>query len=94
MASIIKVIIAAAEGIGDRTPTQAISDLKYVENATDPWDFDLPVATLTAYATGDYTQYFPDGALVGKSADNRVISFTFNSSGKISGIFMSAADIL
>jgi cytoskeletal protein RodZ len=91
MAKSVKVIIAASEGVGDRTPTQAISDLKYLDNATDPWDFDLSADTLNKYASGDYAQYFPASAVVGKSADGKVVSFTFDSSGKITGIFMAAS---
>jgi cell division protein FtsB len=89
MASTVRVIIAASEGVGDRTPTQAINDLEYIDNATDPWNFDLPAATLTEYQTGDYKQYFPTTAYVGKSANNYVISFQFDNAGKINGIFMT-----
>jgi len=59
--------------------------LKYLDNATDPWDFALPAATLAAYQTGGYKQYFPTTALVGKSANKYVVSFQFDSNGKISG---------
>lgn len=90
MASSVKVILAASEGVGDRTPTQAIGDLKYLDSATAPWDFALPAATITKYQAGDYKQYFPTTALVGKSANNYVISFQFDSNAKISGIFMAA----
>jgi hypothetical protein len=89
MAAKVRVIIAASEGVGDRTPTQAISDLKYLDDATDPWNFDLPAATLNAYSTGEYAQYFPLGAVVGKSADDMVVSFTFDALGDINGIFMA-----
>ena len=58
MASTIKVIIAASEGIGDRTPVQAINDLKYLDSATDPWDFALNATTLSKYQSGDYKDYF------------------------------------
>jgi len=95
MASTVRVIIAASEGVGNRTPTQAINDLKYLDSATDPWNFALSTDTLNEYANGDYAQYFPLGAVVGKSADDKVVSFTFNSSGKINGIFMAVnADLL
>ena len=95
MASTISVIIAASEGVGDRTPTQAISDLAYLDSATDPWDFSLSAATLTDYQTGDYKAYFKTNSVVGKSANDYVISFNFNSSGKINGIFMAVnADLL
>jgi len=89
MAATVRVIIAASEGVGDRTPTEAISDLKYLDSATDPWDFALPAATLSGWGTGDYKLYFPESALVGQSADDMVVSFTFDSDAKISGIFMA-----
>ena len=95
MASTIKVIIAASEGIGDRTPVQAINDLKYLDSATDPWDFALNATTLSKYQSGDYKDYFKSTSIVGKSANNYVISFNFDSSGKINGIFMSVnSDLL
>jgi hypothetical protein len=89
MASTVRVIIAASSGVGDRTPTQAINDLKYIDNATDPWDFALPSDTLSEYRGGDYKQYFPNTAYVGKSANKYVISFQFDAAGKINGIFLT-----
>lgn len=89
MASSVRVIIAASGGVGDRTPAQAISDLAYLDDATDPWDFALSADTLNDYANGDYAQYFPRGAVVGKSADDRVVSFTFDANGDINGVFMA-----
>lgn len=93
MAASVNVILAATEAYGPRTPTEAVGDVDYVKDGTD-WDFALPAATLDAYQAGDYKQYFPETALVGKSAEGHVISFQFNDSGKISGIFMSNHDIL
>lgn len=90
MAQKVRVIIAASEGVGDRTPAQAISDLKYLDSATDPWNFNLNDTTLAQYGAGGYGQYFPAGAVVGRSADDKVVSFTFDAGGKISGIFMAA----
>lgn len=95
MASTVKVIIAASEGIGDRTPAQAIGDLKYLDSASDPWNFELPATTLAKYRASDYKQFFPETAVVGKSADNYVVSFTFNNVGKINGVFMAVnSDLL
>ncbi len=90
MASKVRVIIAASEGVGDRTPTQAISDLKYLDDAKDPWDFDLAPVVLSQYQSGGYGLYFPLGAVVGKSADGMVVSFSFDAVGDINGIFMAA----
>lgn len=94
MASKVRVIIAASEGVGDRTPAQAVSDLEYLEDAKDPWNFNLAESTLNEYATGGYAQYFPIGAVVGRSDDDKVVSFTFDGAGKINGIFMAAHEDL
>lgn len=95
MASSVNVILAASEAYGAQSPAQAINDLEYLNDATNPWDFNLPVATLAQYQSGGYSQYFPTSAHVGKSANGYVISFQFGSSEKISGIFMtSSAELL
>lgn len=88
MASSVKVIIAASEGVGDRTPVEAIGDLNYLM-AGGTWDFALPAATLSKYQSGDYKQYFPSTAYVGLSSKKYVVSFQFDSNAKINGIFMS-----
>ncbi len=88
MASSVNVILAASEAYGAQTPTQAIKDLDYLNSATN-WDFALPAATLTKYRSGAYKQYFPSDALVGKSSNDYVVSFQFDSTGKINGIFMT-----
>jgi outer membrane murein-binding lipoprotein Lpp len=91
MASSVNVIRAATDGPtnGARTPAQAVGDVDYVKNGTAPWNFALPAATLATYQSGGYKQYFPTTAYVGKSANNYLISFQFDSSAKINGIFMS-----
>lgn len=95
MAPSVLVILAASEGIGSQTPAQAVADLKYLDNATDPWNFNLDATTLTKYANGDYKTYFKTNTLVGKSANNYVVAFNFNDAGKINGIFMAvSADLL
>ncbi len=87
MAPTVRVIVANSDGIGDRTPAQATADItSYMTNATVPWDFSLPASILSPWQSGDYSQYFPANAVVGKS-DELVISFTFNSDNKISGVF-------
>jgi len=95
MASSVHVVIAASSGVFDRTPAMAVTDLQYLDSATDPWNFALSTATLTAYGTGHYKDYFKSNSVVGKSADGKVVSFNFNDAGKINGVFMSAsADLL
>jgi hypothetical protein len=91
MASSVNVIIAASEAYGAQTPLQAVKDVDYVKDG-DTWDFALPAATLATYRAGDYKAYFPTTALVGKSTNGYVISFQFDSAGKINGIFMTNHD--
>ena len=85
----VTIILAASEGLGARTPTQAVEDLAYLNSATAPWNFELDEETLTAYGTGGYATYFPEDAVVGKSANNYVVSFSFTSTGEISTIFIA-----
>jgi hypothetical protein len=95
MASKVTVILAASEGIGVRTPTQAVSDIKYIDAGKDPWNFDLPDATLSKWQKNKYYgKYFPESAVVGKSANDYVISFSINDDAKISTVFMSASSDL
>ena len=95
MASSVYEVIAASESAGAKTPTDAINGLSYINPGGDnTWDFALPTATLSAYQAGFYKQYFPTTALVGKSSDDHVVSFQFDSTGKISGIFMAIASTL
>lgn len=90
MASSVTVIYAASEGLGARTPTEAVSDIgSFLGETTVDWTFDIPAETLTAYSQGDYAQYFPSTSLVTKSSENKVISFNFDCDGKIVTVFMS-----
>ena len=94
LADPVKVVIAASEFSKDLTPVKAIAELKYLDSAKDPWDFNLPATTIDKYKTGDYKQYFTGEVLVGKASDGKVVAFTINSSGKISTIFMSSSDTI
>ncbi|HEX5394748.1 MAG TPA: hypothetical protein VFW52_00070 [Candidatus Saccharimonadales bacterium] len=85
----VNVVIAASEGLGSRTPDQAVSDLKYLASSKD-WDFALKADVVATYQDGSYSVYFPTGALVGKSSDGHIVSFVFNDAGKITGIFMAS----
>ena len=95
LAGTVRLIFAASEGLGDRTPAQVVGDLAYLNAATSPWNFSLTESELSDYATGEYASYFPTSAVVGKSANGYVISFTFDEAGLVSGIFIAAnADLL
>lgn len=90
MTNPVTVILAASEGLGPRTPAQAVSDAAYLNTGASPWDFNLPAATLTALDTGPYDSYFDSNTYVGKSTDDVVGAFDFDNCGKITKIFMSA----
>lgn len=94
MADTVTVIYAASEGLGPQTPTQAVADLKYLNSATNPWNFALPAATISAWSSGGYSSYISTDSLVGKSANNYVVAFSFDCSGEIDTIFMAANSAL
>lgn len=90
MASKVNVILAASEGIGERTPTQAVGDVtSFIGDAKAPWNFALSATTLKSYNDGFYGKYFPESAIAGKSANNKVISFSFDCNGKIKTVFLT-----
>jgi hypothetical protein len=89
MSSKVRVIIAASEGVGDRTPTQAVGDItSYIQGASS-WDFDLSESTLGTYRGGFYAQYFPEGAVVGKANNKKIISISFDCKGKVKTVFLA-----
>lgn len=95
MAPTVTVILAASEGIGPQTPKQAVSDVSnFITGATSPWNFALTASVLSSYGKGFYAKYFPSIAVVGKSANSKVIAFSFDCNGKISTIFQAANENL
>jgi len=87
MASKVQVLLAMSDGIGERTPSQAISDIdSFLKNATAPWDINISSSTINP--SQPYKKYFPDSAVVVRSKA-LVISFSFDCDGKISTIFMA-----
>lgn len=91
----VKFVIAASEFGASITPDEAALELNYTHTATGPWDFNLPAATLSAYAaSSSYGQYFGDGMFVGRAASGMVLSFDFDCSGKVKQIFVAADESL
>lgn len=89
MASQVTVILAASECCEGNTPAEAVANMAYADNGTAPWDWNVPEATIDGYRAGFYVDYFPEGVLVGKAANDFIISFSFNNDGDISTIFMA-----
>lgn len=97
MAASVNVITAASEGLGAKTPTQAVTSItNFISSDTSSWDynFSLPAATLATYGKGSYGQYFPSTAVVGKATNKQVISFSFDCNAKISTVFFAANEDL
>lgn len=90
MTNPVSVILAASEGMGNRTPAQAISDISGFISDTGSWDFNLPQSTIDAYRAGFYTRYFPENSVIGKSNNDKVISFSFDCNGTVSTVFLSS----
>lgn len=86
----VMVILAATEGLGSRSSAQLVNDLRILENATSPWNFELPTSVVSGYRSGDYGRYIPaDNVVVGRSSDGHVVVFSLNTDGKITDIFIS-----
>lgn len=98
MASSVNVIIAASEGLGMKTPAEAVSGIStFITNDPSSWDYDfgLSASLVGSYGKGFYGQYFPDNAVAAKASNQKVISFSFDCNGKISTVFLAAnADLL
>lgn len=95
MSDPVLVIVAASEGHGPQEPSEAVQSLEYLDSASGSWDFDLSDSVLSSWRNDFYGQFFPTGAVVGRSSDDFVVSFNFDSSGDISAIFLAAdADLL
>lgn len=95
MAGSVNVVVAGSEKSGYESPAQAVSDLSYLDRGTAPWNFIVPAATLSTWKAGFYKNYFTGTVDVGEAANTVVVSFGFDSAGKINVVFMAAsADLL
>jgi len=96
MADSVNVILAATEAYGIQTKDKAVASIITFtgDSATTTWDFNLGASTISSYGSGEYSQYFPSIALVGKSSDDKVISFSFDCDAKISTVFMAGSEDL
>lgn len=71
----------ASEMAGDVSdPAILVADVGYATSPTAVWDFNLPASLLDNYANnpgsaGSYVEDFPAGAIVGRSNEDKVISF-------------------
>jgi hypothetical protein len=91
----VRYVLAASEYGGNVSPTEAATSLEYTHEATGPWDFNLPAATVAAWDAGFYIDHFDSNTYVGRAASGMVVAFDFDCDGKIKQIFVAAdEDIL
>jgi hypothetical protein len=91
LADDVSVIIAASECCMGMSVVDSLNALAYLNDAPGPWTFPTDPAEVATFATGSYSQYFPEGAYVGNSSgeDPFIVSFTIVGD-KVTTIFMSA----
>lgn len=77
MTDTVNVIIEATECCGNLSKVKAIGEMDYLNSATEPWNFDdnNPIALQLKQINH---QTFPDGIIIGTSANRRVVTFTLN----------------
>lgn len=82
-------VIIAGSGSSQQSAQQALDTLNYLKGANGTWNWNLTPEQLAAYQSGPYAQYFGDNTIVGQSSNGYVVSFTVDSSGQITQIFIS-----
>jgi hypothetical protein len=79
LAPTVHITYAASEYEGDVSDhVLIVNDLTDLTSPTATWDFGLPASVVEGYAAFGYPAYaddFPPGAFVGRSSDNKVVSF-------------------
>jgi len=95
MATSVNVVLADTGGVVSGTPTQAVSSITdFITGATSPWNFALSSTVINKYSASGFGKYFPSTAVVGLSANAKVISFNFDCNGKIDTVLLSPTDDL
>ena len=92
MANSVNVVLTDTGSVVSSTSTQAVSSITdFVTSTSSPWNFALSSSVLGKYSAGGFGKYFPSIAVVGLSANNKVISFDFDCQGKINAVLLSAS---
>jgi hypothetical protein len=92
LANPVHLRFAASDFDADRTPNLAVTDLDYIEGSSG-WNWDLGDDMLATFQAGKYADEFPDGAIVGESAEGYVISITIDAT-DVTSIFISKSESL
>ncbi len=89
MTDTVNVIIEATECCGNITKVKAIKEMDYLNDATEPWNFDEnnPVAIALRKKN---PATFPEGSIIGTSANKMLVTFTLNQTKtKIEKLYMA-----
>jgi hypothetical protein len=94
-AATVHVTYAASEEEGDVSDYNLlVMDVSNATSMSAVWDFNLPAALIATYRgpVGEaYYDDFPEGAIVGRSSEDKVISFVV-SGGQITRLFISNSE--
>ena len=90
MADKVNVILEASECCGVKNSTDAALQLKYLNDAEGPWNFDQSNETIKKLKEIEPTKYGPESAFIGIASNEYIVSFKFNAENKISDITMAA----
>lgn len=83
----VQVRIEASGCCGPLTPTETVTQLDYLNQATAPWVFDSTDPAVSSLATG-FAEYYGGGAIVGVSASDHAVSIQVNDQNQIFGVSM------
>ncbi|MSR68634.1 hypothetical protein EXS66_02510 [Candidatus Saccharibacteria bacterium] len=89
MADSVKVVMAASEYQTTVTKAQAITDMKYLNGGTSPWDFNPAADEIHSYKTGSYKTYLASASIFGTASNMYFVAFTLDAGNKISQVFMA-----
>lgn len=82
-------VIIAGSGSSQQSAQEALNTLNYLKGANGTWNWNLTPEQLAPYQSGPYAQYFGDNTIVGQSSNGYIVSFTLDSAGQITQIFIS-----
>ncbi len=93
-ASSVKIVILTKKTKTTRTVsgTEALALITLINNAQNPWNWNLPADQLAAWANGPYGEFFGAGNnvnLVGLAANGFVVSLIINEQGQIIAILIT-----
>ena len=92
MATNVSILHVESGLITNNSQTQAVNEISnFISNNSSFWDYDfsLPASDIGMYLSGAYGKYFPSSAVIGRSGDNRIISFSFDCKNQISVILVA-----